>query len=108
MVAVEIIDAHNAPITTFFQSKKDESSGQQILLPQSPTPPEDRPLSFGGGPGTKKEKPQYAKCSKIGQRPKRLGCQQARSLWASYKTRIIKLKVRPTTQCATEALTDSP
>jgi hypothetical protein len=28
IVAVEIIDAHNAPITTFFQSKKDLSSGQ--------------------------------------------------------------------------------
>ncbi len=39
IVAVEIIDAHNAPITTFFQSKKELSSGQQIPLPQSPRPP---------------------------------------------------------------------
>ncbi len=38
IVAVEIIDAHNAPITTFFQSQKDLSSGQQILLSQSRRP----------------------------------------------------------------------
>jgi hypothetical protein len=39
IVAVGIIDAHNAPITTFFQSKKNLSSGQQIVLPQSPRLP---------------------------------------------------------------------
>jgi len=33
---------------------------------------------------------------------------QASRLWASNKTRLIKLKVCPTIQCATEAKTDSP
>jgi hypothetical protein len=53
IVAVQIIDAHNAPITTFFQSKKELTSGQQILLPKSPRPPCDRPLFFGGGSDSK-------------------------------------------------------
>jgi hypothetical protein len=68
IVALEIIDGHNGPITTFFFSKQERVE----LWPTNPATPITKTTI--GSAFLLWRRPRY---SKIGERPNRLGWQQA-------------------------------